>query len=464
VQIFRRVSTGLLAPLVLSGALRLFHLSRSSYWLDEMTSLDLVGQPGIRAAFSDNNPPLYHLILKLWVLLLGDGEWTTRVLSVAFSVTATWFVMKAIQELRASRASVILGGLLHATCVLSLAYAQEARMYAFFEMWMAISVYYFLRLYAGRGGLWLYSLACIGMALTQYLGILPVMLELAFLIFGARTLTRPQRLLLAGMFLILFGVQGQIYSTFFKWDGLSWQTMKSLAEPFALWPKDVLYELGNNSLISGAVLAIATVIGAWDLVSEPKLEQQSKLGLLALVILPILVLWATSVASGRVLLIPRYLIFIVPPFCVFLGATRFRPKSMAALLAGIFVIGSVVGLQRYFSQLKEPWRDVAAIIQRYPHSVVYTTRTLALRTPYFSRMGVDVKRLVLGDSGDLAELTADVARGEKVWILENFWGGYPYMTELKRVFSGMKFSVSELSVRDEDSPPIFVLEVERRPS
>lgn len=34
------------------------------------------------------------------------------------------------------------------------------------------------------------------------------------------------------------------------------------------------------------------------------------------------------------------------------------------------------------------------------------------------------------------------------------------MTELKRVFSGMKFDVSEISIRDENSPPVFVMEVE----
>ena len=345
-------------------------------------------------------------------------------------------------------------------CILSLAYAQEARMYALFEMWMAMSVFYFLRLYRGGNGVRGFSIACIGMALTQYLGIVPVVLELAFLVFGARTLTRVQRFQLGGLLLILIGIQGQIYTAFFKWDGLQWQTMKTAAEPLALWPREVLYDLGNRSLICCAVLSLVTLLGIAEIFTEPRQEKGAKLSLLALVVAPLLIVWAASLISGRALLLPRYLIFLAPPFCVFLGLIRFDHKNVASLFAGLFLVGSMAGLHNYYSQRKEPWRDVAAMIQRYPGSVVYTTRTVALRTPYFTRIGVPVKRLTLGDTGDLAELTADVAQGKKVWILENFWGGYPYMTELKRVFSGMKFDVSEMSIRDENSPPVFVMEVE----
>lgn len=140
--------------------------------------------------------------------------------------------------------------------------------------------------------------------------------------------------------------------------------------------------------------------------------------------------------------------------------TRFDHRWVASLLAGLFLVGGISGLKRYYSQRKEPWREVATLIERYPGSIVYTTRAIGLRTPYFTSRGIDVKRLNFADAGGLAQLTADVAGGHKVWILENFWGGYRYLPELKRTLSGMKLNVSELTIRDEDSPPVLVMEVE----
>jgi hypothetical protein len=300
------------------------------------------------------------------------------------------------------------------------------------------------------------------MALTHYLAVVPISIELGFLLFSSRKITKYQKWGLALSFAALVIAQGWIYAHFFKWDGLQWQLIKSSAEPSIFWPKDLLLALGNRSLIASAVIGGIWIMGLIRLLNAPEGERGAQLSLVALILGPVIVFSAASLLSARALLLPRYFIFLVPPLCIFLGTVRVRHKNLAALLAGLFLVGSAAGVRDYYFLRKEPWRDAAAIVQKYPNSIVYTTRTLALRTPYFNRIGVEVRPLRAGSSTGITEIASAVAEGKKVWILENFWGGYSYMPELKQTLNSLNLQISELSLTDENSSPVFVMLVEKK--
>ena len=66
------------------------------FWIDEglsvgISSHPLADIPGVLR--KDGSPPLYYLILKLWMSVFGNGEADTHALSVAFAiltVPAAW--------------------------------------------------------------------------------------------------------------------------------------------------------------------------------------------------------------------------------------------------------------------------------------------------------------------------------------------------------------------------------------
>jgi len=108
-------------------------LTGYSYWLDEIysvsASLDTWQQLYQRWILqSDVHPPLYHILLKLWMLLLGSSETATRILSFIFSlVTLAAFSFDAIAKIRWRR---VLALLLIGVSPFFVYYAQETRSYS----------------------------------------------------------------------------------------------------------------------------------------------------------------------------------------------------------------------------------------------------------------------------------------------------------------------------------------------
>lgn len=77
--------------------LRAFGLTAKSLWFDETYSVFVASLPIERlfvvTAINDAHPPLYYLLLHLWMPFVGDGEFAVRSLSVLISaavVPVTW--------------------------------------------------------------------------------------------------------------------------------------------------------------------------------------------------------------------------------------------------------------------------------------------------------------------------------------------------------------------------------------
>lgn len=108
-------------------------LSGYSYWFDEIysvsASLDTWQQLYQKWILqSDVHPPLYHIFLKLWMLLLGSSETATRFLSFVFSLVAlSAFSFDAIAGKRWRRVTALL---FIGSSPLFAYYAQETRSYS----------------------------------------------------------------------------------------------------------------------------------------------------------------------------------------------------------------------------------------------------------------------------------------------------------------------------------------------
>ena len=80
-----RFRDSLWLPVLIGAAIRLAGLDRLSFWLDETTSVRIAQQPFavIWQDVGDTHPPLYHLLLHVW-LLGGTNEAWVRLCRVSW--------------------------------------------------------------------------------------------------------------------------------------------------------------------------------------------------------------------------------------------------------------------------------------------------------------------------------------------------------------------------------------------
>lgn len=132
----RRHLTLLAVPLLAGALLRLSGLGRQGLFLDEAFSIDLALRPWdqlIRLAAQDVHPLLYYTLLKLFITPLPLAEWPARLFSALCSAGALTLAIALSYRLAGLRVALA-AGLLLGWSSLSLYYAQEARMYALFEL------------------------------------------------------------------------------------------------------------------------------------------------------------------------------------------------------------------------------------------------------------------------------------------------------------------------------------------
>lgn len=128
--------------------LRLHRLNFQPLWGDEGWSFYLASQPVsqlLALTARDIHPPLYYLLLKLWLLVLGSGAEEARLLSVGAGVLLIPAVGLAGQRLF-GRQTGLAGAAITALMPLAVYYSQEVRMYGLVTLLGALSICFLLRI------------------------------------------------------------------------------------------------------------------------------------------------------------------------------------------------------------------------------------------------------------------------------------------------------------------------------
>jgi mannosyltransferase len=126
-----RIAAGLLGLLVISYLLRSTAL-HGRFWIDEglsvgIASFPLHDIPGVLR--QDGSPPLYYMLLSVWIDLFGDGEARTHALSLGLALLTVPVGFGFARALYSERAAWFTAVLAAFIPFLSY-YAQETRMYA----------------------------------------------------------------------------------------------------------------------------------------------------------------------------------------------------------------------------------------------------------------------------------------------------------------------------------------------
>ncbi|MGO9959720.1 MAG: glycosyltransferase family 39 protein [Solirubrobacteraceae bacterium] len=162
------VSVGLVALMALSAYLRSRDLS-GQFWMDEAIttgiSLHSLGQiPGVLRY--DGNPPLYYMLLHVWMSMFGSSEAATHSLSLVFGVLTIpaggW-----IAWMLWGRRAAIMAALLFAFNSWLTAYAQETRMYELMGLLGVLATGSFVLAFVYRRRRWLWLLG-VSLALMLY--------------------------------------------------------------------------------------------------------------------------------------------------------------------------------------------------------------------------------------------------------------------------------------------------------
>jgi 4-amino-4-deoxy-L-arabinose transferase-like glycosyltransferase len=116
---------------VVSGVIRTLALGEA-LWMDEGLSIGLASQPLLDIPGDlrqDGNPPLYYMLLHVWIQVFGDGPAETQAMSVAIALLAVPIGLWAGWSLFGRRAGLIAAALGALNPFLT-TYAQETRMYS----------------------------------------------------------------------------------------------------------------------------------------------------------------------------------------------------------------------------------------------------------------------------------------------------------------------------------------------
>ena len=131
------------AILVLAAVVRLWGLGEQSIWQDEAYSIVLARESVptiIERQIDDSSPPLYYVLLHIWIRAFGDSEFGARLFSALCGIGLVVATLLIASRLFRTAVGLWAGAML-AVAPLAVYYSQEARMYSLTPLLAIVSVY-----------------------------------------------------------------------------------------------------------------------------------------------------------------------------------------------------------------------------------------------------------------------------------------------------------------------------------
>ena len=180
---------------------RFWHLTDSCLWFDEIFSVHAAEHSWNSLfafiALDLIHPPLFYVLLKVWIGLGGESLFWLRLFPVLFSVLAVFPFTALCRELKVSAGTQAFALFLFATNGTLIKYSQEVRMYSLFMCISLFSIWLFARYF--RKGKSLVSLVIVNVILIyiHYFGWLVIVTEVAAILAFQRIKWRPILIMLS---------------------------------------------------------------------------------------------------------------------------------------------------------------------------------------------------------------------------------------------------------------------------
>lgn len=182
--------------IVLFIASRLWLLTASCFWFDEIFCVHAARhnwKPMLQFVAADLiHPPLFYVLLKIWIAVGGESLLWLRLLPVLISIAAIVPIVLFCRALKLSRSQINLALALLAVNGYLIKYAQEVRMYSLLFLLSCTSLWLFVKFTGSSRKLFWLALTAVNLLLiySHYYGWIVVLVELLMLILWWRERVR----------------------------------------------------------------------------------------------------------------------------------------------------------------------------------------------------------------------------------------------------------------------------------
>ena len=453
----RRVHEIIIAALYLSFiALRLWRLTDSCLWFDEIFSVHAASHdfgPLIWFVAEDLiHPPLFYLLLKVWIGIGGESLMWLRLFPVFFSALSVAPFLYLCRELRLKSPTTIAALVLFAANGALIKYSQEVRMYAPLLFFSLVSLWLFARFYFRGKNIWILTLVNVLLIYTHYFGWFVIAAEILAIFIFQRVKIRHVLIMaginIAGFLPWLIAVfraasAGSDVSQNIGWiarPGVRTITtlIFDLVEPFYFQQSSA--EASTIIWISLPLLLLIAVASVLYFLSGRDDQDRQRVYLLTVfVVVPVALALLISWVSPYSIWGSRHLIFIFAPvsilFAIFLTGIDVKAMRFGAFaLVGVLIVAALARNIAYTppNQIWCAWEGLAADLT--PDApTVYTFEDLTAYHVWFAagrRGEIDVVKVngvegIIEDTayfiprgfGGIRKTDANGVTGDRFWLM-----------------------------------------------
>lgn len=376
-----------LAALVAFIVVRCRDLTTYGLWMDEVYSVRFAraSWPGLieQTAADAVHPPLFYILLKIWITIGGESLLWLKLLPLLFSIASIFAIYLVARELSVSNGEFAIALIFISPNALLIYYAQELRMYGLLILLSLLSVWAFIRFVNKRGrhpGIVFFVINAL-FVYTHYFAWLTVAAEG----FALVILYRPnlKQFVRHGVGLIIaflpwvLAVASAAAARGTMSGNLAWIDRPTLmAIPVFL--ADLQGHFGGlRSTIGIGMVIFMTPLAIWLWQKRRDTETRQLAILLgSLTAVPIVTAFAVSQLFSRSIWVDRYLIATGIPFLMLLAlaATRIRPRALSITFL-ILILGWSLGAGAWnllYRRERVNWTALAAELTASRDAPVYT--------------------------------------------------------------------------------------------
>ena len=340
--------------------LRFWHLTDSCLWFDEIFSVH-AAEHSFQNLFwfvaqDLIHPPLFYILLKLWISAGGEHLFWLRLFSVLFSILALIPFYLLCRQLKLTLPTIALALTFLTVSGSLIKYAQEVRMYSLLLCLSLFSMWLFARFLNVGKGVWFLTFVNILLVYTQYFGWFVVLSEVFIVLYSQR--------IKIGQIFIMFGITLLSFTPwiFAVWraskinadfgQNLGWaskpnfitllQFLFNLFEPFYYQSSSV--DASSVYLVTVPLILIITTAFVFylaDWKAESDREKSDFYFLTAFIVISILLAFTASWILPFSIWGTRHLIIIFAPLAILTANVLNKINNQqlkSALLAGIFLL------------------------------------------------------------------------------------------------------------------------------
>jgi uncharacterized membrane protein len=349
-------------------SLRLWHLTDSCLWFDEIFSIH-AAEHDWREMFwfiaqDLIHPPLFYVLLKIWIAVGGTSLFWLRFFPVFFSTLAIIPFILLCRQLKLSHLTTALGLMFFAVNGSLIKYAQEVRMYSLLLCFALVSLWLFVRFLNWGKGFKFLIIVNILLVYTHYFGWFVVASEVFAVLFLARQRFKPIFLML------LIAILSFVPWVIEIWEAakinsnvnqnIGWMTKPNISAVFQFifdLFEPIYFEQSNRDapaiilitlpLIVLIIIAFGFFLADWK--NEDSLEKRNFSLLAIFAFTPILLAFIASWIFPYSIWGTRHLIIVFAPFAILsaiaISKIKIRKLKFACVAAICLLFGAAFVLQ-----------------------------------------------------------------------------------------------------------------------